>query len=207
MSVKLNLGCGQSGLSGWDNIDNSPSVILSKMPFLRTILWRLKLLSDESYKARWASGVRWRDLSKGLDYPDEAVDKIYSSHMLEHMQKENAERLLKECHRILKKGGIMRLVVPDLVFHCRRYLDRVAVSGAGRGPHDEFLFNVYGAYLDKRRKGANHSYMYDWPTLQTLLSEVGFERVIRQEFRTGLDPELCALDSRPEDSLHIDIIK
>jgi len=49
--------------------------------------------------------------------------------------------------------------------------------------------------------------MYDWPTLQLVLSEIGFSRVLRQGFQLGLDAELYSLDNRPEESLHIDAIK
>lgn len=105
-------------------------------------------------------------------------------------------------------GGILRLVVPDLAFHARRYLQHLSEDeSVGREPHDEFLRNIYGAYLQRKRYGASHRYMYDWPTLRTVLHETGFGEVIHQKYQVSLDPELSLLDNRPEDSLHVDAVK
>ncbi len=206
--LKLNLGCGRTILSGWVNIDNSPSVVLNKFPFANDILFRLRVLSREQVENRWPKNIIWRDVSRKVPYPDGVVDKVYSSHFLEHIERERGENVLRETFRVLKQGGIFRLVVPDLVFHVQRYIKKISESGfAGREPHDVFLFNVYGAYLESKRFGAWHRYMYDWPTLQVLLNEIGFSRVIRQPYQKSLDPELACLDSRPEDSLHIDAVK
>lgn len=206
--LKLNLGCGTRVLPGFVNIDNSPSVLLGKWPSLKKLLFLVGVLSREHYETVWPRDIVWRDASKRLPYVDQSVDKIYSSHALEHLDKKRGEALLGECFRVLKKGGIFRLVVPDLEYHARRYLQRVSNGGpADRAAHDDFLWNIYGAYLEKRRYGASHRYMYDWPTLQLVLSEIGFSRVLRQGFQLGLDAELYSLDNRPEESLHIDAIK
>ena len=165
-------------------------------------------MSQERYETPWPRDIVWQDASKRLPYADQSVDKIYSSHALEHLDKKRGEALLRGCFRVLKRGGVFRLVVPDLEYHARRYLQRVSNGGpSDRAAHDDFLWNIYGAYLEKRRYGASHRYMYDWPTLQLVLSEIGFSRVLRQDFQTGLDRELCSLDNRPEESLHIDAIK
>ncbi len=206
--MKLNIGCGTRVLPGFINIDNSPSVLLGKWPSLKKLLFLAGLLSRERYETPWPRDIVWQDASKRLPYADQSVDKIYSSHALEHLDKKRGEALLRGCFRVLKRGGVFRLVVPDLEYHARRYLQRVSNGGpSDRAAHDDFLWNIYGAYLEKRRYGASHRYMYDWPTLQLVLSEIGFSRVLRQDFQTGLDRELCSLDNRPEESLHIDAIK
>ena len=207
-SIKLNLGCGQTGLEGWVNVDNSPSVFVSRVPFLRFVLYKLKIINEYSYRSVWLKNIIWRDLTKKLNWSDNSVDKIYNSHVLEHMENDKGKAFLKECYRVMKKDAIFRLVVPDLEFHCRRYLKKVEIGeSAGREAHDELLFNVYGGYLNKRRYGAEHLYMYDWNTLRLLLTDIGFSQVIRQTYRKGVDNELFLLDNRPEDSLHIDAIK
>ena len=206
--LKLNLGCGRTTLPGWVNIDNSPSVILSKIPLAKYILFKLRVLSREQFENQWPKNIVWCDVSRKIPYPHGVADKVYSSHFLEHVEKEKGEDVLRETFRVLKKGGIFRLVVPDLVFHAQRYLKKISGSDVpGREPHDELLFNIYGAYLESKRFGAWHRYMYDWPTLKFLLNEIGFSRVIRQPYQKSLDSELARLDSRPEDSLHIDAVK
>lgn len=67
--------------------------------------------------------VKSHNILKGLPFENESVDVIYTSCMLEHFTKEQAEFFLKECHRILKKNGILRIVVPDLENVCREYIE------------------------------------------------------------------------------------
>lgn len=48
-----------------------------------------------------------------LPFLDNSVSLIYCSHTLEHIEETRAKDFIKECHRILKKNGIMRLVIPS----------------------------------------------------------------------------------------------
>lgn len=51
------------------------------------------------------------DLEKGLGFlPDKIVDEISSRHLFEHL--DNFESLMKDIHRILKPGGIHKVIVP-----------------------------------------------------------------------------------------------
>ena len=45
--------------------------------------------------------------------PDESIKLIYCSHTLEHIDEASSTRFLKECLRILKKNGVMRLALPN----------------------------------------------------------------------------------------------
>jgi len=58
----------------------------------------------------------------GLSFEDNSMDVVYSSHFLEHLSQEQADFVLKESYRILKKDGIIRIVVPDLENVCKEYL-------------------------------------------------------------------------------------
>lgn len=91
---KLNFGCGNRIAPGWDNIDFSPAV----------------------------SGVRQANLLAGFPYANQTFDVVYSSHVLEHFAKDQGQRILRECYRVLKPGGICRIVVPNLESSCREYL-------------------------------------------------------------------------------------
>lgn len=59
---------------------------------------------------------------KGLPFEKNTFDFVYSSHFLEHITKEEADFVLSEMHRVLKKNGIARIVVPDLENLCREYI-------------------------------------------------------------------------------------
>lgn len=212
-STKINIGCGPTGqISGFDNLDNSPSVLISKIPYLKAVLYRIGLIQEHQYRADW-SNVSWCDASKRLPYADESVDKIYSSHFLEHIGKNEAERVLKECYRVLKKDGMMRLIVPDLLWHAERYVSDTKALLKNEelpedtNPHDVFLKTMYGAYLHRKRKGAEHLYMYDLPSLVALLKMAGFRNIRKCSYREGADRELASFDSRPNESLHLEVNK
>lgn len=211
--LKLNIGCGPNGqFEGFINIDNSKAVLLAKLPQLKKLLFKLGLISKEKFEVDWA-GVRWMDASRRLPFVSESVDKIYCSHFLEHIPLDKGKHVLKECRRILKNGGVMRLVVPDLFYYAEKYVDQTkeflkkSELVQNREVHDKFLNTLYGAYLKKNRYGAEHCYMYDLPTLVSILKKVGFEKVRKCQYQEGEDEELSRLDARPEDSLHIETTK
>jgi predicted SAM-dependent methyltransferase len=63
-----------------------------------------------------------RDISNLSIFEDNSVDLIYASHCLEHFHYNEIQNILQEWHRVLKKGGILRLSVPDFdlllnIFH------------------------------------------------------------------------------------------
>lgn len=157
IGLKLNIGCGPSGqLEGYINIDNSPSVLLGKLPSIKKVLTKLRIIEESQYKADW-SGVIRCDVSKGVPYGSGTVDKIYSSHLLEHLPHDKGTLFIEECYRILKKGGVMRLVVPDLLWHAEQYVEhtRKLINCEelpdDRTKHDYFMNTIYGAYMKKKK--------------------------------------------------------
>ena len=54
------------------------------------------------------------DLSKPLPFADNYADMIFMEHVLEHFDSHTIYRLLYECHKILKPGGVLRICVPTL---------------------------------------------------------------------------------------------
>lgn len=90
----LNIGCGATFHPSWRNID------------------------IESYSPE----VQSYDIRKGLPFPNASFDACYSSHVLEHLTLEEANKLLAEKRRVLKPQGIIRVVVPDLEQIARNYL-------------------------------------------------------------------------------------
>ena len=62
------------------------------------------------------------NLLTGIPFPDESFDVVYHSHVLEHFSKKQGIELIKECYRVLKKGGVLRIAVPDIERSVREYL-------------------------------------------------------------------------------------
>ena len=69
-----------------------------------------------------------------------------------------AEALLRECHRVLKPGGLLRTVLPDLETACREYirlLDEVATSETARRRYEWIILELLdhaGVMLDERHR-------------------------------------------------------
>lgn len=97
---KLNFGCGTRFAAGWTNLD---------------------FHGDGVHVTR-------ANLLAGFPFPDSSFDAVYSSHVLEHFSPEQGSFLVKESHRVLKPGGILRTVVPDLEDSCREYLRILALE-------------------------------------------------------------------------------
>src|SRR5262245_43358548 len=91
---RLHLGCGPNLLTGWANVD-----------------------------LRSAAGVVELDLAHALPVADDSVELIYSEHFIEHLDRGDGERLLRECRRVLKPGGRIRISTPDLQAAARFYLE------------------------------------------------------------------------------------
>lgn len=110
--IKVNIGCGVSGLEGWHNLDNSLTITLSRVPLLPRFL----------SIPRWPRDVRRHDVRKGLPYRTGSVRYIYSSHTFEHFKYEESLQIAAECFRVLQPGGVIRIAVPDLELIVRDYI-------------------------------------------------------------------------------------
>lgn len=64
--------------------------------------------------------LRW-DVRRGLPFPDNSVAGIFSEHFLEHLTQGQGLYFLRECRRVLKPGGIVRIAMPDLDAIVDRY--------------------------------------------------------------------------------------
>ena len=54
------------------------------------------------------------DVTRRFPVADAVFDFVYTEHLIEHLTREQADHMLCECYRILKPGGVLRVVCPDL---------------------------------------------------------------------------------------------
>lgn len=201
--VKINLGCGLAVTQGWNNVDASLNALFASWPrAAHKLLYRLsgsnRYYNLEQYCDLLGNNVFvHHDLSHGIPIKDQTADFIYSSHFLEHLFKRDAERLLTDCYRALKSGGIIRVSIPDLEY---------AISLYARGERKQML-EAYFFVEDKESFLARHKYMYDYELLKNLLMRIGFSNVVRCAYQEGQTPDIRRLDNRPEDSLFVEAIK
>ncbi|CAK6687488.1 class I SAM-dependent methyltransferase [Synechococcus sp. CBW1107] len=69
-----------------------------------------------------SAAVQRANLLGSLPLEDCSADLVYCSHFIEHIPSDHVSAFLQECRRILRPGGVLRLVVPDLENLCRTYL-------------------------------------------------------------------------------------
>jgi SAM-dependent methyltransferase len=121
----INLGCGSRMHREWNNVDFSYYARLAGRPRLSAFLRAAAVLSSARYERLLAADpaiIAW-DLRKGVPFPDASFDVVYHSHVLEHLQRRDAQTFLRECGRVLKPRGVLRIVVPDLETLARAYLE------------------------------------------------------------------------------------
>jgi predicted SAM-dependent methyltransferase len=114
----LNLGCGYRFNDRWTNVN-----------FVAT-----------------GKGVISHDLAQGIPFSDRSFELVYHSHVLEHFSQAAAKSFIQECCRVLRPGGILRVVVPDL----------------------EQIARCYLASLEKAGESAQWAANYEWMTLELL---------------------------------------
>jgi predicted SAM-dependent methyltransferase len=177
--IRINIGCGQTPTVGWRNYDNSASLRLSKTPFLPMVLHKLGFLNHAQYqfiKFACQNGIEYGDATKGLSIPDGSCEVLYSSHMVEHLDRNEASRFLEEAFRVLQPGGVIRIAVPDIRKQVEQYIES--------GDADAF---VESTHLCAARPGnlalrlrlllvgaRHHQWMYDGNSLTRLLLKHGF---------------------------------
>lgn len=131
--------------------------------------------------------INW-DLTKGVPLPNSMVDKIYSSHLLEHMSFQELIAFLKECMRVLKRGGEFSVCVPDAGRVIRAYYEGKDLT---KPDMPKWAKVETGSRLDAVNyiayMGGEHKYMFDNENLLKTLELVGFEAVAHREFDPVLD--------------------
>ena len=197
MRTKLNFGCGRTPTKGWLNFDNSPALLNKEQ--IENIEWNKN------------NEIHFADATKALRFNDTTVDYIYTSHMIEHLLRSDVESFLKECLRVLKVGGIIRISVPDLELAVDTYLQNKDA--------DAFMENILveappiSSMKQKFRLLVvgyrHHQWMYDGDSLVKLLRKTGFRNVevCKPGFTNMSDPDGLDLYERSEQSVYLEAVK
>lgn len=96
-----------------------------------------------------------------LPYADGSVEEIRASHVLEHFPHRQVDAVIKDWVRALKKGGRLRIAVPNFAKIAEDYLQ------GRKAPHESYLL---GAQIDKN--DFHHS-MFDRERLRELFAAAG----------------------------------
>jgi hypothetical protein len=114
--------------------------------------------------------------------------------VLEHLRRPDAERFMRECHRVLRPGGLLRVAVPDLERIARAYICKLEAALAGEASaaadYDWIMLELYDQTVREESGGqmkdylaqaqlANEAFVYD---------RIGVEgRLIRDQLRRAAD--------------------
>jgi predicted SAM-dependent methyltransferase len=194
--IKLNIGCGLSGIDGWHNLDNSPSILLSRIPLVRTVL----------KTPAWPKDVQRYDVRKGLPFPPNSVKYIYLSHSFHQLTHDESLALARNCLQVLEPGGVMRVVVPDLERCAREYLTDPDPLAS-----EKFLKRVslHHSWRDFLHPGSSVTQMFDTRSLVHMLRAAGFEYVEPGSYRISAIPEIdqIELEVRRRESIYVEARK
>ncbi|HWS48695.1 MAG TPA: methyltransferase domain-containing protein [Candidatus Methanoperedens sp.] len=187
--IKINLGSGPASASGWINYDWGLLPFMGKFK-LTSLLVRLSIL-DKAYDWKWPK-IELVDLRHEFPNEDKSVDYIYCSHVLEHFEKDEAINILKEARRVLKKKGVIRIVLPDLSKMIKYYKSSESFNREYFG----FDKDLYVGFVGKLKRIfiRGHQWMYDVRSAKELMNLAGFGEVKLCSFRKGNLPDLKTLD-------------
>jgi glycosyltransferase involved in cell wall biosynthesis/predicted SAM-dependent methyltransferase len=180
--VKLNIGSFIDMFHyGWENIDE---IDLTQFALQNGYLFKRLNVKD------------------GLPYSDGSVDIILASHLLEHFTREEGLLFLKECFRVMKNGGVLRVSVPDTKELAKKYNDGTLMKLTDYAVETakDSAEAFYKILLD------GHKTVYDCDSLVRVLKECGFIDVKQVEaFESSSEViRKQTIATHPEVSLYVE---
>ncbi len=150
--VYLNIGCGEKKIPGFVNIDLEPGADIQL------------------------------DVRGGLPFPDSSVDGVFSEHFIEHISQAEGVNFFRECRRVLKPGGRVRIATPDLEYIIKRYLREDWKSGSEMFNHGMDYVQNTCEQLNLVMRSWGHQWLYSEEELVRVASVAGLKPLQRCAF-------------------------
>jgi predicted SAM-dependent methyltransferase len=169
---KLQIGSLGNYLEGWLNTDIAPTE------------WRTVYL----------------DAAQRFPIPSNSFDAIFAEHMFEHIPYKDGQHMLRECFRILKPGGRVRIVTPRLGFLFDMLKQPLSPTQLGYirftreqwmpdATSDEASFVINNMFYNY-----GHRFIYDERTLAASLAAAGFTAIVQGRTCKSDDPNFQDVD-------------
>lgn len=161
---RLHLACGTNVMSGWANIDLEGPRSVIKL-----------------------------DLTRPLPIRSSSMSYVYSEHFIEHIERSAAVKLLAECFRVLKEGGVLRLSTPSLSVLVDEY----------RSGRLSFWSDMHWtpesscSLLNEGMRLWGHQYLFDASELESVLRLAGFGAIRAVPWRESAHAPLQGIECRP----------
>lgn len=195
----VHYGCGQAAPPEWRNFDVSPTLRIQKTPIIGAIL-------KKSLGQVFDKNVQFGDITDGLPgIKDGTVDGAYCSHVLEHMSLEHFRTALRNTYKMLKPGGIFRIIMPDLEVLVRDYVNDKDVKHDPEASITLIKRMMMGVEVRPRNFMAvtkhlfgylEHLWLWDWESTEKELRDAGFTNIRRCEFNDSADPMFKLVENK-----------
>lgn len=183
MGVYVQYGCGPCAPEGWLNYDASPTLRIKRLPLVGRLV-----------RTKFTGAALYGDIVKGLPLSDSSADAVYCSHVLEHLSLEDCRKALVNTAKVLRTGGVFRMVLPSLASLIKFYsehpnreqaaIDFMTYSILGEERRDsgmtEMIKTAFGNY--------RHRWMWDFPSMSSELRKAGFTAIREAQCRDSGDP-------------------
>lgn len=103
--------------------------------------------------------------------PDNSIEMLYASHVIEYFDREEVVQVLKEWHRALQPGGQLLIAVPDFEAMAKMYINKEYEI-------ESFLGPIYGR-MEMNDEKIYHRTAYDFKSLCRLLAQCRFKAMMR----------------------------
>ena len=212
----LNLGCGTKASSRPEVINIDFSIYLQlKKNRLGRILFPIFIKGErlKHFNSLPDNIMVW-NLAKGIPFASNSIDVVYHSCLLEHIERNSVEKFLLEIKRVLKPGGIQRIVVPDFERDCISYISHISIceqDAKEAQKHDSYISQMIEQSVrkesrgtsqqkpirrfienfilgDARKRGENHLWVYDRINLASILITLGYRNPQLQTYNTSIIP-------------------
>ncbi len=152
---KLHIGCGQNQPIDWLNCD----------------LYPLK------------SNIIHLNATETFPFESDTFSYVFSEHMIEHIPYAGGTFMLKECFRVLKKGGKIRISTPNLQSFISLYTDKKSELQLEyiKWNTDQFISNAPyyddAFVINNYVRAWGHQFIYDAKTLRKAMEIAGFTNI------------------------------
>ena len=145
-------------------------------------------------------GVMCMDATQRFPFQDDIFHRVYSEHMIEHVSYREGVYMLKECYRILRAGGVIRVVTPNLATILGLYVHDLC---AAQNEYVEWICQTFVrdsppnpvSVINTMFHEWGHQFIYDEKTLANLMHGVGFHSVRRCKLGESSFPDLQNMEN------------